>query len=55
MYFTLFELLRVYIYGEGIALTPDMNLVLTLFATLGSVLVVAVPFIVVFWIICRLF
>lgn len=47
MYFTLFELLRTYIYGEGIVLTPNMDLTLTLLASIGCIFVVALPFILV--------
>ena len=55
MYYTLFALLRDFIYGEGVVLTQDMNLVLTLMATIGAVLVAALPFLVIFWFIRRLF
>ncbi len=55
MYYTLFALLHKFIYGEGAVLTQDMNLVLTLMATIGSVFVAALPFLIVFWIIRRLF
>lgn len=55
MFFTLFELLRTYIYGAGVALTPDMNLVLTFLATLGSLFVTLLPFFIIWFIIRRLF
>lgn len=55
MYYTLFALLHKFIYGEGTVLTQDMNLVLTVMSTLGAVFVAVFPFLVVIWIIRRLF
>lgn len=47
IYFQLYELLHMYIYGLETVLTPDMTLTLTMMATAGSVFVVAIPFIIV--------
>lgn len=53
MYYELFELLHTHIYGIDAVLTPDMSLTLTMLSTIGSLLVVAVPFIVV-WIVIKM-
>lgn len=47
MYFSLYNLLHQYIYGLETVLTPDMELTLTIISTLGSLFVVALPFILV--------
>lgn len=47
MFFQLYELLRMFIYGADTVLTPDMTLTLTTMATWGSVFVVAIPFLLV--------
>lgn len=54
MYFTLFDLLHQYIYGAETILTADMQLTLTICATLGALFVVVVPFIVA-WRFIKLF
>lgn len=51
IYPEIFEMLQMYIYGQNAILTPDMNLTLTFLATLASVFVVALPFVVVYWVI----
>ena len=52
IYQNLFELIKMYIYG-GVELTPSMELTATLISTLGSVFLVALPFILVLWV-CKL-
>lgn len=47
IFFQLYELLQMYIYGADTVLTPDMTLTLTTMATWGSVFVVAIPFLLV--------
>lgn len=51
IYPEIFELLQMYIYGLDATLTPDMNFTLTFLATLVSVFVVGLPFIVAYWVI----
>lgn len=51
MYQSLFDLIHIHIYG-GIELTSDMNLVCTLIATMGCIFVVAIPFLVVYKVLC---
>lgn len=51
IYPQLFEMLQMYIYGMDATLTPDMNLTLTFLATIASVFVVSLPFIVVYLVI----
>ena len=51
MYFVLYNLLQQYIYGLDVALTPDMQLTLTLLSTIGSLFVALLPFFVVWRII----
>ena len=48
IYQNLYDLLVYHIYG-GVDLTADMELVTTLLATMGSIFVVAIPFLVVFF------
>lgn len=48
MYFTLYALLQQYIYGADAVLTEHMELTLTLLSTIGSLVVVTIPFFVVF-------
>ena len=47
MYYTLFNMLHDYIYGFGTTLTEHMELTLTILATIGSIFVTALPFLVV--------
>lgn len=49
MYQSLFDLIHTHIYG-GVELTSDMNLVCTLIATIGCLFVVAIPFLIVYWV-----
>lgn len=50
IYQELYTLIQQYIYG-GVELTADMSLICTLVATMGAIFVVALPFIVVLFII----
>lgn len=52
MYYTLFNMLHAYIYGSGAVLTEHMDLTLTILATIGSIFVTALPFLVV-WLVIR--
>ena len=54
IYYTLYALLSQYIYGADAVLTGDMELTLTFICTLGSLFVVALPFLVT-WRIIKLF
>lgn len=54
IYYTLYALLSQYIYGADAVLTGDMELTLTFICTLGSLFVVALPFLVV-WRFIKLF
>lgn len=51
MYQSLFDLIHTYVYGS-VELTSDMSLVCTLIATIGSLFFVALPFIVVYKVLC---
>lgn len=53
LYPTAYELFRNYIYGADTELTPEMQLTLTMLATLAALFVVVIPFIVV-WFFIRL-
>lgn len=53
IYQQLFELLHTYVYG-GVDLTADMSLTLTIAATVGSLLLVSLPFILV-WGVIKIF
>lgn len=48
IYFALYELLQMYIYGLDVTLTVDMELTLTIMATAGSVFAVSIPFVLVY-------
>lgn len=52
IYYQLYHLLQQYIYGP-VELTPEQILTLTQISTIGSILTIALPFVVVFWIIRR--
>lgn len=54
IYQSLFDLIHTHIYG-GVELTPDMNLVCTLISTIGVLLVIGIPFFVVYKILSILF
>lgn len=45
IYYEIYDLIVQYFYGVDAVLTPDMTLVVTLLATLASVFIVALPFI----------
>ena len=47
MYFQIYDLLHMYIYGLDAVLTPDMTLTLTLCSTIGCICCVAVPFLII--------
>lgn len=51
MYDSIFDLIQTYIYG-GQSLTPDMNLVCTLISTCACIFCIAIPFFVVYRILC---
>lgn len=55
MYYDLFTLLQQHIYGADVILDEYQTLVLTNMATIGCLFVVSVPFLVVGFIIFRLF
>ena len=55
IYYQLYALLSAYIYGSDAVLTGEQVLTLTQISTLGSVLIVSAPFIVVFWIVRKVF
>lgn len=48
IYFAVFEVLQKYLYGSETVLTADMQLTLTQLSTLLSLIVVLLPFILVF-------
>lgn len=54
MYYELFALLHECIYGADVVLDQYQTLVLTNAATIGSLLMIAIPFLVV-WRIIRIF
>lgn len=47
MYSNLYELLQTHIYGV-MELTPDMELTLTMLATIGCVFMVSIPFLLIY-------
>ena len=47
MYFQIYDLLHMYIYGLDAVLTPDMTLTLTLCSTIGCIGCIAVPFLII--------
>lgn len=51
VYQSCFDLIHTYIYG-GAAMTSDMNLVCTAIATIACLFVFALPFLVVYKVIC---
>lgn len=48
IYFAVFEILQKYLYGAETVLTAEMQLTLTQLSTLLSLIVVLLPFILVF-------
>ena len=54
MYYEAFDMFAGFIYGKGVELTAEQNMVLTIMATTAVLFVVCVPFLIVFWVI-RLF
>ena len=53
-YFELYKLLSEFLYGADAVLTGDQTLTLTLLATLGSLFLISLPFLLV-WRFIRLF
>lgn len=51
MFYEIYDLLMLHIYGNPEVITADMTLVLTLCSTIGALFVVAVPFMIVWRII----
>lgn len=50
IYQSLYDLIAQYVYG-GVELTMHMDLICVLVATLGSLLVIAMPFVIVYFVI----
>ncbi len=48
-YYQAFDMFAGFIYGEGVELTAEQNMVLTILATTAVLFVVVVPFLIVFW------
>ena len=46
-YYQLYDLLSGYLYGADAVLTGDQTLNLTIISTIGALLVIAMPFVVV--------
>lgn len=55
IYYQLYALLSAYIYGADAVLTGEQVLTLTQVSTIGALVIVALPFVVVFWIIRKVF
>lgn len=55
IYFEIFELMHQYLYGIDTVLTGEMQLTLTQISTILSLLVVLLPFIIVFMILRAVF
>lgn len=51
MYQSCFDLIHTHIYG-GVTLTSDMNLVCTLVATAACIFCFAIPFLIVYKVLC---
>lgn len=51
IYQSCFDLIQTYIYG-GVELTSDMNLVCTLMATIACIFCFALPFLLVWKVLC---
>lgn len=49
VYQSIFDIITTHIYGNPEVLTSDMTLIATLMASIGSVFVFSVPFLVIFW------
>lgn len=47
IYTNLYNIIIQYIYGSETALTADMQLTATILATIGSIFIVAIPFMIV--------
>lgn len=54
MYYELWNLLSVYIYGADAILTSDQTLTLTVLCTAGALFVVSLPFVLV-WQVTKIF
>ncbi len=55
IYFMIYEILQKYIYGADTVLTAEMALALTQLSTILSLIVVLLPFIIVFMFIRAVF
>ena len=51
IYFSCFDMMKEFIYGSDAQLTEHMELTLTILATICSLFVVVIPFVVVFFVI----
>ena len=51
LYFTCYDMMKEFIYGSDAQLTEHMELTLTILATICSLFVVVIPFVVVFFVI----
>ena len=54
IYYQLYDLLHQYIYG-AVELTGEQILTLTQISTIGSLFCIGLPFVVVFWILRKVF
>ena len=54
-YYQLYASLSMYIYGADAVLTGEQVLTLTQISTIGSLLLITMPFVVVFWIVRKVF
>ncbi len=54
MYYQAFDMFADFLYGEGMELTGEQNMVLTILATTAVLFVVVVPFLILFFVL-RLF
>lgn len=55
LYYTAFDMFANFIYGEGVELTAEQNMVMTILATIAVLFVVVVPFLVVYFAIRLIF
>ncbi len=54
VYYQAFDMFSDFIYGDGVVLTSEQNMVLTILATTAVLFVVVVPFLILFFVL-RLF
>lgn len=55
LYYQAFDMFANFIYGEGVDLTAEQNMVMTILATIAVLFVVVVPFLVVYFVIRLIF